>query len=82
VVKLLKTLGYSPLASNIATYYSIINKIIVVTYVDDYLLVGPFITKINVLKAQLAKVYDIKDLGPTRYFLGVKIYRNRSYRLL
>jgi len=65
-----------------ATYYSIINKIIVVTYVDDYLLVGPSITKINVLKAQLAKVYDIKDLGPTRYFLEVEIYYNRLYHLL
>jgi len=65
-----------------ATYYSTINKIIVITYVDNYLLVGPSITKINALKAQFAKVYDIKDLGPARYFLGVKIYRNRLYRLL
>jgi len=65
-----------------ATYYSTINKIIIVTYVNNYLLIRPSITKINVLKAQLAKVYDIKDLEPTRYFLRVEIYRNKLYRLL
>ena len=82
MAKLLKTLGYSPFTSNVATYYSIINKIIVITYINDYFLIGPFITKINVLKAQLAKVYDIKDLEPTRYFLRVEIYCNRLYCLL
>jgi len=82
VAKLLKTLGYSPFTSDIATYYSTIDKIIVVTYVNDCLLIRPFITKINTLKAQLAKVYDIEDLGPTRYFLGVEIYYNRLYHLL
>ena len=79
---MLKTLGYSPFTSDVATYYNTINKIIVVIYVNDYLLVGPSITKINVLKAQFAKAHDIKDLGPTRYFLGVEIYHNKLYRLL
>jgi len=79
---LLKTLGYNPFTSDMATYYSIINKIIMITYVDDCFFVGPSITKINVLKAQLAKVYDIEDLGPTYYFLGVKIYCDRSCHLL
>ena len=82
MAKLLKTLGYSPLTSNVATYYSTIDKIIVVTHVDDCLLIGPSITKINALKAQLAKAYDIEDLGSARYFLEIEIHRNKSYRLL
>ena len=82
MAKLLKILGYSPFISDVATYYSIIDKIIVVTYINDYLFVGPFITKINVLKAQLAKVYDIEDLGPVRYFLGVEIHYDRLCCLL
>jgi len=75
-------LGYNPFTSNIATYYSIIDKIIVITHINDYLLIRPSITKINVLKAQLAKAHDIKDLKPTHYFLRVKIHRNKLYRLL
>jgi len=46
-------LDYSLFASDVATYYSTVYKIIVVTYVDDCLFVGPFVTKIKVLKVQL-----------------------------
>ena len=49
---------------------------------DDCLLVGPSIRRIQALKAQLAQAYDIEDLGPASYFLGVQIERNRPKRLL
>ena len=49
---------------------------------DDCLLVGPSIRRIQALKAQLAKAYDIEDLGPASYFLGVQIERNRPKHLL
>ena len=40
---------------------------------NDYLLIGPSISKINSLKKKLAKANDIEDLGAAHYFLGVKI---------
>jgi len=46
-------LDYSPFISNVAIYYSTIYKIIVITYVNNYLFIGPFTTKIKVLKVQL-----------------------------
>jgi hypothetical protein len=79
---LLKSLEYQPLASDVATYYNRKLKIFVVSHVDDCLLVGPSIKDINALKKQLARVYDIEDLGPAQYFLGVEITRQRSERRL
>ena len=46
VATLLKDLGYTPLASDIATYYSSKDKTFIISYVDDYLLVGPSIRRI------------------------------------
>jgi hypothetical protein len=82
VATLLKGLGYTPLASDIATYYNSGDNIFIISYVDDYLLIGLTITKINALKRQLARVYNIEDLGPAQFFLGVQIERNRLKRLL
>ena len=52
------------------------------SYIDDYLLIGPNLTNINSLKRRLYKVYVIEDLGPVKIFLGVKIERDRAKRLL
>ncbi len=43
------------------------------TFVDDYLLIGPNINKINTIKKKIAKKYTIKNRGPTAYFLKVQI---------
>jgi hypothetical protein len=82
VATLVKGLGYKPLASDIATYFNKEDQIFIISHVDDCLLIGPSISKIKSLKQQLAKAYDIEDLGPAQYFLGVQIERNRSKRLL
>jgi hypothetical protein len=40
--------------------------IILVLYVDDMFLASKSITEINRLKAQMARTFDMKDLGATR----------------
>jgi hypothetical protein len=82
VATLVKGLNYRPLASDVATYYNADDGIFIISHVDDCLLIGPSIRKIQALKKQLARAYDIEDLGPARYFLGVQIERNRPKRLL
>ncbi len=52
-------------------YYYYEDYIFVISYVDDCLLIGPFISKIRALKQRIAQAYDIEDLGPVQYFLGV-----------
>ena len=50
--------------------------IILVLYVDDILLASKRITNINKLKVQMARTFDMKDLGATRKILGIEIFRD------
>ncbi|KAJ9538531.1 hypothetical protein OSB04_031264 [Centaurea solstitialis] len=53
-----------------------------VLYVDDILLIGNDVPTLQSVKAWLSKCFQIKDLGEAAYILGIKIYRNRSRRLI
>jgi len=52
--------------------------IILVLYVDDMILESKIIIEINRLKAQMARTFDMKDLGVARQILGMNIFRDRS----
>jgi len=47
-------------------------------YVDDVQVVGACMKEIVNLKAQLAKEFSIKDLGPEKKILGIRIGRERE----
>ncbi|KAJ9551807.1 hypothetical protein OSB04_015852 [Centaurea solstitialis] len=53
-----------------------------VLYVDDILLIGNDVPTLQSVKSWLSKCFQMKDLGEAAYILGIKIYRNRSKRLL
>ncbi|KAK8569112.1 hypothetical protein V6N12_007644 [Hibiscus sabdariffa] len=53
-----------------------------ILYVDDILIIGNDIPTLQSVKAWLSSCFSMKDLGETTYILGVKIYRDRSRRLL
>ena len=53
-----------------------------VLYVDDILLIGNDIPTLNDVKAWLGKCFAMKDLGEATYILGIRIYRDRSRRLI
>ena len=78
------SLGYNRLSSNHCIYYKKFEKdddiIIMLLYVDDMLVIGPNKDRVQELKAQLAREFDIKDLGPTNKILGMQIDRDRSKR--
>ncbi|GFS34134.1 hypothetical protein Acr_00g0032440 [Actinidia rufa] len=46
-------------------------------YVDDIIITGDDISGIVQMKRGLRKAFDIKDLSPLRYFLGIDIARSR-----
>ena len=53
-----------------------------VLYVDDILLIGNDVGMLSSVKAWLSKNFFMKDLGEATYVLGIRIYRDRSRRLL
>ena len=56
--------------------------VFLVLYVDDILLIGNDIPTLQSVKSWLGKCFSMKDLGQAAYILGIKIYRDRSQRLL
>ncbi|GFZ20884.1 hypothetical protein Acr_29g0000460 [Actinidia rufa] len=51
--------------------------IIISVYVDDIIITGDDASGIVQVKCGLRKAFDIKDLGPLRYFLGIEVARSR-----
>jgi hypothetical protein len=56
--------------------------VFLVLYVDDILLIINDILMMVVVKSSLRKSFSMKDLGEVAYILGIKIYRDRSKRLV
>ena len=57
-------------------------RLFVITFIDDYIIIGPNKKNIKALKAQLGLKYVIEDQGPAFYFLGVEILRDKVNKLL
>ena len=56
--------------------------VFLVLYVDDILLMGNDVSVLQSVKIWLSKTFSMKDLGEATYILGIRIYRDRSKRLL
>ena len=56
--------------------------IILLLYMDDMLIAGSSIEKINNLKKQLSKQFAMKDLGAAKQILGMRIIRDKAYGTL
>ncbi|GKF22871.1 retrotransposon protein, putative, ty1-copia subclass, partial [Tanacetum coccineum] len=53
-----------------------------ILYVDDILIMGNNIPMLQDVKSYLGRCFAMKDLGEAAYILGIKIYRDRSKRLV
>ena len=56
---------FKPLAANNCVYFNSFTRFIIVTYVNDFLIVGPSGSTIERFKHDIIKELDIEDLGPT-----------------
>jgi hypothetical protein len=54
----------------------------VALYVDDLLLLSNSSAKLSMLKQDLAKKFEMKDMGEAHFILGIEIDRDRSTRTL
>ena len=56
--------------------------IILLLYVDDMLIIGKNVSRIKELKKQLSRSFAMKDLGPAKRILGIRIFRDRAKKKL
>ena len=55
---------------------------ILILYVNDLLLLGEDLSKIEEVKRQLGKLYQMKDLGPASSYLGIQITRDQNIQAI
>ncbi|GKE34315.1 retrotransposon protein, putative, ty1-copia subclass, partial [Tanacetum coccineum] len=53
-----------------------------ILYVDDIIIIGNHIPSLQSVKDYIRKCFNLKDLGEATFILGIKIYRDRSKRLI
>ena len=53
-----------------------------VLYVDDILLISNDIGMLTSIKVWLSKTFSMKDLKEATYILGIRVYRDRSKRII
>ncbi|GKA15467.1 retrotransposon protein, putative, ty1-copia subclass [Tanacetum coccineum] len=58
------------------------NVTFLILYVDDIIIMGNHIPSLQSVKDYLGKCSAVKDLGEATFILGIKIYRDRSKRLI
>ena len=80
----IKTFGFIRNGEEPCIYKWVNGSVVVflVLYVDDILLIGNDIAAMQGIKVWLSSQFSMKDLGEASYILGMRIYRDRSRRLL
>jgi Reverse transcriptase (RNA-dependent DNA polymerase) len=80
----IKALGFVKCDKEPCVYkrFSGSNVVFLVLYVDDILLIGNDIPTLEEVESSLKKIFSMKDLGDAAYVLGIRIYRDRSRRLI
>nr|GEY65395.1 hypothetical protein [Tanacetum cinerariifolium] len=58
------------------------NITFLILYVDDIIIMENHIPSLQSVKDYLGKYFAMKDLGEAEFILGIKIYRDRSKRLI
>nr|GEY15060.1 retrotransposon protein, putative, Ty1-copia subclass [Tanacetum cinerariifolium] len=58
------------------------NVMFLVLYVDNIIIMGNHISSLQSVKDYHGKCFAMKDLGEASFILGIKIYRDRSKRLI
>jgi hypothetical protein len=82
--EVVKEVGFIKNVEELCVYKKVSGSAVVfpVLYVDDILLIKNDISMMEVVKSSLRKNFSMKDLGEVTYILDIKIYRDKSNRLI
>ena len=81
-IQFVKSQGYSQGQGDHAMFFkhSQDRKIsILIVYVYDIILTGDDVREMNRLKTSISSTFEIKNLGPLRYFLGMEVARSKKW---
>jgi len=75
VVSVIKATDFTPSDHDPALFIHVSPhcRTLLLLYVDDMLITGDDVEYISVLKKQLGEQFQISDLGPLSYFLGIEV---------
>jgi hypothetical protein len=84
LIKVVTGFGFIKNVEEPCVYKKVSGSIVIflVLYVDDILLIENDTPMMKVVKSSLRKSFSMKDLGEVAYILGIKIYIDRSTRLI
>ncbi|GLC47439.1 hypothetical protein PLESTM_002074400 [Pleodorina starrii] len=80
----LEGLGFTVSQADPGLFFRDVNgeRVWVLVYVDDLLIAAKELSLVRQLKAKLTTIFDVRDLGEARVFLGFEIERNRPERTM
>lgn len=81
----MKSYGYHQSQADHTLFYKRSEKgkiSILIVYMDDIILTGDDYEGLTNLKKGLVRDFEVKDLGPLKYFLGMEFVRSRRASLL
>ena len=76
----LEILGFKPLNADVGVF--IRGTTYIAVYVDDLLIAGPDKEEIRQIKAALSEKFEMTDLGPCQYYLGMSVRRDRRNKAI
>ena len=75
----LKKIGFVQAAGDPCLYMSTEGEMFLIAiYVNDILLAGKSIERLNAVKQALSQQFQVKDMGELHYFLGVKVVQDHK----
>ena len=80
LAEIFRKLGFKTLGADQSIFRK--NDIIICAHIDDLLIFGPNISKIQALKSEIDKIVDITDLGDISFFLEIQVIYNRANRAI
>ncbi len=76
----MESLGFKSLESNVCLFRHKELGILVVLYINDLLIAAPHVDLVNCIRNSLRYLFDLKELGEVKRFLGFDVIRDRQAR--
>ncbi|KAJ3531725.1 hypothetical protein NM688_g7534 [Phlebia brevispora] len=75
-----RNLGYKRSDADYSIFYKVVDGVllIVAVYVDDMLIFGNNVAKINALKKELGQIFEMTDLGEATWILNMELICDRA----